>query len=640
MNNDIKNELINIYKDGIQIPFFGGIKNWAENNIILPPAYAIPGKLNLSISPYLLQPLIDIDNPTIMQINLAMATQVGKSLIAELCIPYWIMNNPGPIFRIFHNKEVSDVFTETRLIPLLKNCKTIAPLLTSDRFSMKKGGIILPHMAITMGSAGTALQHGMSVKYLLCDELHQFDAGCFNKFLARTTAFAGRRKIICSSQPSLCGSEWDQINSKGRMYEWQWLCPQCKTRQPFHWSKEKKDGTYGGMNWDTILNSNETTNIFNSAKTAWLECIHCDCRIHDTPEERHYLNNTGEYVCVKQDGDHSIVSYTCPNFVNVNLSFEYAVTQYLMAKQMKKQTGLDEQLEIFVTQILGKFYKKEDQTDVSKIMTEIYDKESINKDWTNILSVDVQRNGNVKYWLVRSWHKNGNESRRIDFGVAREWEEIESIRKKYNVVYPMVGIDSGDGQRTQEIYQECIKHGQVIKINNNLQYICWTPLKGDQKVSYKHPDAINRLYSPVSNQDSNFPVSHKLKGIPAPLILWSNYSIKTILANLRDNKIKGIKWVVDRQDEEYDKQMYSEDLVEVIDKKSGVATQRWIQSNTDNHWLDVEAMNLLQAVRANLFSATKIDENQIKKIIEDKEKYTKEQQEHQKNYKAIHNPNL
>ena len=66
---------------------------------------------------------------------------------------------------------------------------------------------------------------------------------------------------------------------------------------------------------------------------------------------------------------------------------------------------------------------------------------------------------------------------------------------------------------------------------------------------------------------SGFPIGHKLKGIAAPLILFSNYSIKTILSKARDHEIAGIKWLVDGTDSEYDNQMYSEGLMDVIDKK-------------------------------------------------------------------------
>lgn len=622
MKSEIKSEFFHAFGNSLMPPYFGSMKEWAENNIVLPSEYGIPGKLNLDISPYLLDPLKAIENPKIMQVNLAMATRIGKTMTSEIALLYWIVNQPGPVMRIFHNSTISDAFVDTRLIPLLQSCDKTKLLLDSNKGNMSRKLIAFPHMSIKFGSADTALQHGLGTKYLIADELHQWPVGAFSKYLARTTDFIGHRKIICASQPNRMGSEWYNICQKGIIMEWWWMCPNCKKQQPFVMSKEREDGTYAGLNWETIVGEDgETTNIQASAKTAWLECIDCKHKVHDTPSERRALNDNGRYVCIKNDGDISIVTYMAPNFVNMKLSFEYAAVQYMLAKRQIK-LNLYEPMEEFVGQVMGKFYKQEQVFDLSLMVSENYEKEGLDKEWTKIMSVDVQRKGNVKYYVIRAWHKNGNESRRIEFGVCREWSEIEAIREKHKIPLPLVGIDSGDGERTQEIYQECIKHGQVIKVNGQLHYVSWCPLKGDgAKASYNdHPDKVSRLYSAVSNKDAQFPQGHKLKGIPAPVILWSNISVKSILAQLRDNKIEGVRWKIDRPDDEYDQQMYSEDLKEVLDKKSGLMVQRWIQNRQDNHWLDTEAMNLVMAMRAGVFSATKINEEDMRKIIENSSK--------------------
>jgi phage terminase large subunit GpA-like protein len=426
INKDIQEELLETYRSAFQRPYNKGFLKWCEEHVELPPAYSIPGRLEITnTSPYLVEPMKAFDDPKIVQINNIGATQGGKSLVKELAIPYIIINNPGPVFNIFHNVDVSNVFQETRLIPLLKNCKVMKPLLEYNKFSTKKSGITLAHMAVTCGGSGTALQHGMSVKYLLCDEVHQWDVGEFDKFKARTTAFAGRRKIIVASQPNGKDSELERIYLSGLVYEWQWCCPHCKQVQPFNWSKHRKDETFCGFNWDTILNEDgETTNIAQSAKTTWLECEECRGKVHDTPAERRRLNDAGQYVLIKNDGDPSIVSYTWPNFVNINLSFESAATQYMLAKRFKKTTGLDEPMKIFVNQVLGKFYKAEPMLDMQALLCEPYDvNDTDNNEWVRTMGVDVQRSGGIKYWVIFAWHKNGNESRRIDFGIARTWDE-------------------------------------------------------------------------------------------------------------------------------------------------------------------------------------------------------------------------
>jgi hypothetical protein len=82
---------------------------------------------------------------------------------------------------------------------------------------------------------------------------------------------------------------------------------------------------------------------------------------------------------------------------------------------------------------------------------------------------------------------------------------------------------------------------------------------------------------------------------------------------LRDNLIEGVKWLNDLPDTEYDKQMFSERLVDVVDKKSGQLVKRWIASG-DNHFYDCEVLCLLGAIRAKAFSSIKINEDDLMKL--------------------------
>ena len=602
MVEEVKEELINTFKEAIHLPYTDGIVKWCQDNIILPNSYAIPGKLDLSISPYLIEPLQELDNPKIKQINLIMATQIGKSLLTEISIPYWVINNPGTIMKLFHNNEISDVISETRFLPLIKSCEVLKPLLKYDRFSTKLRGVNFPHVSLIMGGANDGKAHGSTVKYLICSEAHQWDSGMLDKFIARTTAFAGRRKIIIDSQPNEKGSELERHYLQGKVNVWHWKCPHCNAYQPYIWAKEREDGTYAGFNWDTILNEDgETTNIGLSAKTCWLECEFCRHKITDSPTNRVSLNDTGKYICVKDDGASDVVSYTAPNFVNINLSFESAASQYMLAKRIQR-TGVDEQMKIFVNQVLGQFYKANEITDTSTVLKEAYSLE-LNEEWITTMGVDVQRKGAVKYWGVRAWRKDGKESRRIDFGIARTWEEISKIQEKYKIPLPLVGVDSGDG--TDDIYQECIKAGgkfKIVRIGNQLKHIGWTPLKGDGKPNWPHSNGVKKLYSPPSPQDSKFTDGSKFKGIPAELILFSSGNISKILANLRDNKTVGVKWLIDSDDKDYIQQIYAEGFVEHLNTKTGLTETKWTVKSDNNHYFDVEKMNLVLAIMAGCFT--------------------------------------
>lgn len=620
MDKDIRNNLIRCYTDNLTPPYSGSIDAWCHENCDLPSAYAIPGRFSVESSPYLVQPFRDLKDPSVKMVLLIGATQIGKTLISELYIPYIVVNDPGPILRLHASDEMAALFTETRLIPLLKNCKPVNSMLKMNRFAASKKGISLPHMYIKVGSAKESLLHGQSIKYLLMDEAHIFDLGVIEKALARTTAFAGRRKVVISSQPNSRGSELEKYYNAGLIWSWHWLCPSCHKHQEYRWWHRREDDSYSGVNWTTILNDDgETTNISLSSKTAWLECEYCRHHVEDTLENRRYLNDSGQYICIKTDGDPSIHSYTTPQFVNINIKFSELVAQFINARR-RERMGLDEDMISFKNQVLGAFYKASPQEDASKIARGEYviNPSAYDKEWVRIMTCDFQAKGGLKFYVIREWNKNGNESRRLSFGVERTWEEINEIRKKWGIRTPNVGVDSGFS--AVEVYQTCLKFGEDFydPVLKKKIYLTWVCMKGDgAKLSYMHEDKVSRYFAPLSKQDAMFPVDSKFHGRPAKLLLWSNYSIKSILiTQLRDGKLKNVKWLVDKKDADYEKQLYSEMLKEEIDKKSGAKKLRWVKIGDEaNEYLDCEAMNLTLAIRYSLFSPVAVDEPELQKVV-------------------------
>ena len=618
---EVHDKILGVFCD-VSPPFSGSIAQWAYENIKLPQVYSQPGRVDISTSPWLIPPLEDVLNPRVRMIIKIMGIRIGKSMTDEITIPYWISQAPSPILRVHQDDDMAATITETKLLPILQTCDAISPMLPRNKGGkISKGLIKFPHMFIRISGDKETIAHSIGVRYLVMDEAHLYEFGLIEKFIGRTVDFAGRRKIIISSTPNHGGSELEKYYLSGNVWEWQWCCPSCNKHQPYYWSKQREDGlSYAGFNWDTILaEDGEHTDIAKSAKTTWLECYFCKHQVHDNIANRRMLNDTAKYVCIKSDGYPEIRAYTVPLFVNHNLSFESFTIQYLAAKRVRRKLGLDEDLVTFVTQVLAKFYHAEPQSDHSKIARGDYipNPTEYDKNWVNIMTCDYQAIGAIKYYVVRAWNKNGNESRRLAFGICRTWEEINEARKKWNVRVPCVGVDSGFS--ATEVYQTCIRFGE--KFNDPVLkkeiFTTFVPMKGDgAKLSYtNHLDKISRYYAPLSSQDSSFPQNSKYYGIPAKLLLWSNYSIKSILMDLRDQKVPGVKWLVDFKDNEYEKQLYSEELREEVDKKTGQKKARWIKVGDSNEYLDAEAENLTLAIRYNVFSPTKINEDELKKAV-------------------------
>lgn len=592
------------FSDNLSSVYTGQLYEWAKYNVNLPSSYAIQGAFNIDNSPYLKMPMEYLLKPNIRQINAIAATQTGKTLIRELMIPYIILLEPGPILCLSQNDDVAKHLTETRLIPLLKNNKKINALLENDRFQARKSGIVFPHMAIKCCGGSENNLHSLSIKYLFIDETWLMDAGVIQKAKARTTAFNNTKKIYISSQPGTKGDDTSREIEKSEVYEWYYKCKHCNVIQPYIWYGEKDNKKYG-MIWDKKLRSDGTFDMDGTASTSRLVCSHCHGEIIDTHDNRRQLND-GRYVKVK-DGNSENVTFMWSAFVNPTISFKQMTMQYLEAMNIYKRTGNDDTYKLFVQQVLGKEWDKQGVIEAPRILNYIVKKDETWSDETHrFMSVDYQKINGVRYYTIRAWSSKTNESRLLKRGYVTNWEEVADLAREYKLPPYCVGVDSG--YNATEVYAASIQHGQLMMIGKNRIYASWLCFKGDgQKTSYKHKDESWKYYSQEVKGDPNFSYGHKFKGINGRLYLWSNHSIKTILANLRDNKIENYKWMADISDKVYIEQMHSEVLKDFIDPKTNTTKQIWVKSNDNNHYWDCECMNLVMAIMGGAYNTGQVE---------------------------------
>ena len=57
-----------------------------------------------------------------------------------------------------------------------------------------------------------------------------------------------------------------------------------------------------------------------------------------------------------------------------------------------------------------------------------------------------------------------------------------------------------------------------------------------------------------------------------------------------------------------------EDLVEIINKKTGITEQRWVQKRDLNHWFDCESMNLAMAIMLGVFTPSFLDNELVTRL--------------------------
>lgn len=596
MERKVKNALTQSFLDSFEAPWTGSIDSWAHEFVSLPSNYAVQGSFDASISRYLFQPFQDLKDPDVVQVNCVAATQTGKTLISEIFLPWIITQSPGPVLKLHQTDEMANLFTTTRVIPMMMKCQPVKTLIEEDRYIAQKSFINLPHMSIKISGQKENILHGQSIRYLLMDEVWLYNLDVVQKAKARTTAFGNNKKIVLTSQPGIEGDQLDEEN-KGLEYTWGWQCPHCNTTQSFYWSKEKDDGTWAGVVWDKYYVDVDSSSydFQKTGDSARLQCYYCTGSLKDTEENRRYLNDTGLYIQTADHGNNKIHTYKWCAFVNQKISFKEKVIEYLQAVIQNRKYGTTDALKTFTQQVLGQNWKRAAAIDQNKVLVQTFDPDAA---WPEqvfrCLSVDYQKKFGLKFWAVVAFSRN--EIRVLDHGLCNKWDEINTIAKKYKIPPPAVGIDSG--YHATEVYLEAYNHGEIVKVGKRIDRVGWTCFKGDDKDDgYPHAgpngDKIIKYFSPLTRAS----VTNTQY---ARLFRWANYPIKNILYHIKEGKSE-MKLVLPTPDPDFTHQLNSETLQEVIDAKTGLKKLRWEKVHDDNHFLDVMCQAIVLCLMADKF---------------------------------------
>ena len=596
LTEEIKNDLLQGFREGLTPLDNRPIDQWASDNVKLSTVYSTPGYFSASKSRYMIKPLASLKDMRIREVCMMASPRCGKSLLGELFLLHTICFNAGTTLWLQSSDEQLDKFTELRLIPLLNSCKAVKQMLPlDDRFAVTKKRFIFPHETIHLSSAKIRSLQSIGYKTLIGDEVWLWDEGFIGEAKARLGDFINTSKLLLMSQGGNEGDDWHTEFERGQVYEWAWQCPSCQELNTYDWNKQREDGTYAGVIWE----KNDSTykdgiwNIQEAAKTSKFECFKCRHQLADNPQNRRHMNDHGDYVLTNSNGDSKQHSFRWNALANIEIPLSTLVGEYLFAKHILRREGNKLPLTEFYQKRLAKpFLKGFGQVEMTKLIVDSY--EAI-YGWGDyrFMTVDCQNNFQLFYYVIRDWKKSG-ESRLVKWGHCATWAEVRAIQLEYKIKDQSVAVDSG--MIATSVYAKCIEYGHVGIYKGRKVYLSWIAFKGYDATDFAHSDGSKRLYSEETRGDPAVG-KEQSKGRTCPLYRWSNFSIKNILTYLRDGK--GIKWAVNTDDEEYQKQMNSEVLTPTIDKRTNKQKMIWVERvGFQNHAWDCECMQLVLAVMA------------------------------------------
>jgi len=542
------------------------IYEWAAENINLPSSgYAISGRFNVELSPWLKRPFEAIKDQSIRQVNCRKAVQTAGSLISDITLPWIVCNSPAPIMLTMQTRPDVKDHMESRIQPMLTNSPSLRNYLPADmKTHFTAHRIFFTTCNLFANSATKSSLQSKSIRWKINDEIWAWeDQSLIDDAKKRTRAYEklGNSKIINISQCGFANDAEDTEFRRGTQHDWWTRCPSCKHEMPLEVRIDDcEEGIEkGGLVFDKQLLDNKDINIPRAVETVRYRCPHCGHEMDDSQRTRTLWKQAGFY---KEQIAATPLIHSFRWNALVDLSFQSIIGDFCFAYNEMRR-GIFESMIKFKqkTEAMPWVEKKE----VEQVEITIQASDEPIEGGTNICTIDKQQG---HYWVeVRNWNAN-QPVRQLYFGQVAEEEEIGEILTQHNVSNNRVFIDRG--YKPDDVDQLCAANQ-------------WFGMKGA---------TVSRMWRQKDRRTGLYverPYGHPTKSRHGGY--WFEYNAN-IAKDILFAKIKASEWTGSGNT------IYGKHLAAEEKKESMQGKWEWRKKyqGIDNHGLDTSAMQVIAAM--------------------------------------------
>lgn len=531
------------------------VSEWADKYRVLDAeTSAEPGKWNTSRTEYLKGIMNAFTDVEVEEIIFVKPTQVGGTECLNNMIGYVISQDPSPTMIVYPTQELAEFTSTKRLQPMFK----LSPILAS-KFKENDSKMLELNFssmyAVLSGANSPSSLASRPIRYLFFDEVDKYptnagkEADPISLATERTRTFTNNKKIFKTSTPTLKrGPIWQEWLNADSQYEYYVPCPHCGKYQKF---------TLKQIKWVSELKTPE-----EARETAYYECEHCKKAIHDSNKPQ--MIRGGEWRVVKENGKRKVAFH-------LNAIYSPWVRFGDVAYEFVSSHNYPEKLMNFINSWLGEPWEDTKNKMDSDIIFERQSEytEGIVPNEAMVLTggVDVQKDH--FYFTIRAWGPYMT-SWNVLHGKVDTWEEVSYIMNQSfsslngnSFIVNLALIDSGND--TENVYEFCLENQE------------WAmPVKGSS-------NEIIAKYK-ISNIDK---IDSKAYGMRLCIVDGAKYK-DMIFSRIKKENGLGSWMVYDGTDDDYARQITSEE--KVIERKGGRDVEVWRPktSHADNHYLDCE----------------------------------------------------
>lgn len=466
---------------------------WARDNVILVPPLTKTGPFDSSISRHLEGPLAALDDDHCREVNVLAPVRGGKTLIADVWLCSIIGRTPGATRWVFQDDKAAKDQAELRTWPIIEANEWLSRMLPEDRHKSRTQEIIFPGMPLHISGPSLGQLQSRGYQHIIADEAWLYRDGRIEELRGRLGDYVkmGTDKLLVLSQGGEVGSEWENQCSRGVLHDWEFQCASCgKYMLANRWTLKRQDGSRWGMVWDKHKLDNGLWDIPKVLPSVRFECEHCAHPHLDKVKTKSEWNRTGRYR--REESDKLMKRRTYHWTAVIDFPWDELVDMYLQAVNAWRLGNPMQLIQFFQKRTAE---MKSENSLIEEMSFAVRATYEVNSDWPaeifRLMTIDRQMD-DVFWWTIRAWAKDGR-SRRIGFGKAFGFSELEKIREQHKIEACQTLIDSGYRPKGDHgVYSACIRYGWIAvkgaaQENGDPKFFFHQTKKGRVLRSYSEP---------------------------------------------------------------------------------------------------------------------------------------------------------
>jgi phage terminase large subunit GpA-like protein len=449
---------------------------WAEKYRILSnEETASPGPWDNERTPYLVEIMDRLTDPTVSKIVFLAARQMGKSTVFLNYLGYLISVNPSPVIIIQPTGDLAEKFSKVRVSNMFRDTPCLKGLVPDEKSRDSSNKILYKECTgmflILTGANSTAGIISMPVPILYFDEIDQYPPNLSGQgdviSIAEKmqTNFPNRKSIYTSTCTIKGHSKIEELFKTSTKSRWSHKCPSC--------------GKWSQYDWERL-----------DFETMKMGCPRCDKYF----VRQEWESGGGQWIAENPEAD--AIGYHINALDHPIVTWEMLVEEFVEASAAEKK-GDNSLLITFKNSRLAISWEMKGETVESHVLEgrrEVYEAEL--PDGVCILTMGVDTQDNRLAYEVVGWGL-GFESWGIEYGeiygdprLWDVWNHIDellsrawSYKNGRRIRISRVAVDTG-GHMSKQVYTYCMDRSSrgVYPVKG----------QGGDKVQLTRPSKISR----------------------------------------------------------------------------------------------------------------------------------------------------